>query len=326
MTGGTGFRPIAQAGMMRERARLLSFIREWMATAGVLEVETPILSGRGNSDPGIRQFRSGRSDELWLRTSPEHPMKRLLAADISDIYEMGRVFRYGESGRLHNPEFTLLEWYRREWSYEQLMAETAELVRACGEAWNRSWPVREHRYGNLFSGATGIDPHRADLEDLRAAAQRLEVALGELERWDRNGLLDLLVTHAVEPTLERGAIHLIRDYPASQAALARVRKADAAGDPPVAERFEVYIGQIELANGYQELTDPVEQERRFRAENRRRRQTGEMIVNLDERLLEALRAGLPDCTGVALGVDRLLMALTGAEHIDEVLAFPADRA
>jgi len=305
--------PAASAGALRQRAALLAEIRAFFAGRDVLEVETPVLSAAGNSDPGIGQFAIA-NPALWLRTSPEYAMKRLLAAGSGDIYELGRVFRSGESGRHHNCEFTMLEWYRTGWDYLRLAEEAMELVRHClpGRA------LRETviSYRDLFLSGTGLDPFTAAQGELRAFVRAKGLDAPDLPR---QATLDLVISHFVQPSLPPDGLTLVHDYPPEQAALARIR----AGDPPVAERFELFLGQFELANGYQELTDAAEQEARFRAENMQRERRGEAPVPLDGNLLAALGAGLPECAGVALGVDRLLMARLGASRLDEVLAFPA---
>jgi lysyl-tRNA synthetase class 2 len=313
--------PSADPAALKARARLLALIRSFFAERGVLEVETPVLSAAGNSDPGLQQFHT--VDGHWLRTSPEYPMKRLLAAGSGDIYELGRVFRAGEAGTLHNPEFSLLEWYRVGWSYEQLMDEVAELLAYCGTAFGLSWVVRHVTYSQWVEEHTGIDPLTAPVATITGAIERAGVDLAGLRGLDRDGWLDLLISSVVQPALDPKTLTLVSLYPASQAALARLHEPD----PRTAERFEVFLGPVELANGYQELTDAEEQRRRFEAENARRIATGDARpVPLDEALLDALSNGLPDCSGVALGVDRLLMILTGAAQLDQVLAFPADRA
>jgi lysyl-tRNA synthetase class 2 len=305
---------------LRQRADLLRLIRAFFADRGVLEVETPVLSGAGNSDPGIRQFRT--TDDQWLRTSPEYPLKRLLARHDIDVFELGRVFRSGESGRRHNPEFTLLEWYRLGWSYPRLMEEVAALVRHCGRQFGASWTVRTTTYRDWLRDTAGIDPLEDPLDRIMTRVRAADPALDGMDGLDRDGWLDLAVTHLAQPALAKDELTLVSLYPASQAALARLHP----GDPRVAERFEAFLGDLELANGYRELTDATEQRTRFEAENDRRLKDGLPAVPLDHHLLQALESGLPECSGVALGVDRLLMALGGHEHLDAVLAFPAERA
>lgn len=312
--------PTATRDALRRRAELLGTIRSFFLERDVLEVETPVLSRAGNSDPGLRQFSTG--DGGWLRTSPEYALKRLLARGEADLYELGRVFRAGESGPWHNPEFTLLEWYRRDWTYPRLMEEVAALANHCGRRFGRQWRVEHVTYRSWLQRSAGIDPLRDSVSQIVAALEEAGVCTRGLDGLDRDAWLDLAVTHLAQPSLPEDALTLVSLYPASQAALARLHP----NDPRVAERFEVFLGGVELANGYQELTDAAEQRARFEAENHKREQAGLPAVPLDHRLLDALGAGLPTCSGVALGVDRLHMVLGGHEHIREVLAFPSDRA
>ncbi len=307
------------------RARLYAAIRAFFAARAVLEVETPILSAAANTEPNIESFATRFSGhvaagarERWLRTSPEFPLKRLLAAGVGDCYELGRVFRDGEAGRRHNPEFTLLEWYRVGFDHRQLAAETVALVQDALALAGRRAAVIERSYAALFMENLGLDPQRAGLADLRAPLADVAIEPTGLTRDD---WLDLLLTHRIQPTFPADRITVIHDYPASQCALARIR----AGNPPVAERFELYLGMQELANGYRELNDAAEQRARFEHDNARRRARGQRELPLDERLLAVLDA-LPDCAGVALGIDRLLMAMLGSEAIADVLAFPFDQA
>jgi lysyl-tRNA synthetase class 2 len=303
---------------MEARAALLTAIRAWFSDRNVMEVETPALSRAGNSDPNIRSISTEGVSRRYLRTSPEYAMKRLLAAGFRDIYELGRVFRAGEKGRLHNPEFTLLEWYRCDWTYLDLANEVSELIRFCGHGQFDGWPVQFVTYREAFIAQTGLDPFHCTESDLSHAASERGIRAGILgqQEW-----LDLLLNQVVEPNLPGETITVIHDFLPEQAALARIRP----GNPPVAERFEVYLGQMELANGYQELTDGGEQLERFEREQKLARARGEDATPLDMSLIEAIRHGLPDCSGVALGVDRLLMALLKLDHIDSVLAFSDER-
>ena len=303
------------------RAQLYSRIRTFFTDRQILEVETPILSAAGNTDPNIESFTtrfSGHVDagspQRWLRTSPEYPLKRLLAAGIGDCYELGRVFRNGEAGKRHNPEFTMLEWYRVGWDHRRLMDETVALVQASLALVDRRAEVRVTTYRQLFIDALVLDPMTATTDELRAPLHRFGIDPDGLERDD---WLDLLITHLIQPDFPRERITVIHDYPASQCALAKIR----AGDPPVAERFEMYLGPYELANGYHELNDAAEQRARFERDAARRRTRGLPAVPRDERLLAVLDA-MPDCAGVALGVERLLMCLAGTDAIADVLAFP----
>jgi lysyl-tRNA synthetase class 2 len=313
-----GWRPGASRHAVEARAHLLQDIRAFFSDRFVLEVETPTLSSAGNSDPNLSCLSTDTEPRKFLRTSPEYALKRMLAAGFGDIYELGRVFRAGEKGRFHNPEFTLLEWYRKDTRYLDLSSEVCDLLRFCGRGQFDEWPVQRCSYRELFLQHTGIDPFFCTEDDLSAlAAERglRAISLGLLE-W-----LDLLLSHVIEPALPGETITVVYDFLPEQAALATIR----ADDPPVAERFEVYLGQLEIANGYQELSNPEEQLHRFESEQKLRAARGEETAPLDHRLIEALRQGLPECSGVAMGVDRFLMSLLKLEHIDAVLAFSADR-
>ncbi len=303
------------------RARLYARVRAFFAERKVLEVETPILSAAGNTEPNIESFTtrfSGHVDagarERWLRTSPEYPLKRLLAAGVGDCYELGRVFRNGEAGARHNPEFTMLEWYRVGWDHRRLMQETIELVNLALAMVGRRAEVVVQSYRQLFIDALGIDPLGDPIARLQAPLQEFGIDPAGLRRDD---WLDLLITHRLQPAFPLDRITVIHDYPASQCALARIRP----GEPPVAERFELYLGPYELANGYHELNNAHEQRARFARDNVVRRERGLQEMVIDERLLAVLDA-LPDCAGVALGVERLLMCLAGTDAIADVLAFP----
>ncbi len=285
-----------------------------------MEVETPLLSVAATTDPAIESLgcRCLGSD-TWLHTSPEYAMKRLLSAGSGPIYQIARVFRDGESGRYHNPEFSLLEWYRPGFSLSDLMDEVADLV----DALSASPAPREWlSYRQLFEHHFAINPHRTEAPQLAELAQASGIDTQHLTL-DRDGWLDLLMTHCIAPQLGQGVLTFVTQYPASQAALARI---STIGGDQVAERFELYLGGLEIANGYHELSDADEQRRRFEADNALRREQGLPVRPIDERLISALAMGLPDCSGVALGLDRLLMHLLDAEHIGQVLAFPWDRA
>ncbi len=319
------WRPRAGRDALRARADLLARIRSFFAEQGVLEVETPLASRAAATDPALESLRTrfsgpGGDAELYLQTSPELPMKRLLAAGSGPIFQVCKVFRDGERGRFHHPEFTLLEWYRPGWGYARLMEEVATLVRAALD--QPELELERIAYRDLFRSRLGIDPFTAGIESLREAARAAAIGDANALDLERDGWLDLLLTHRLESGLGRNAMTLIYDYPASQAALARVRD----DDPPVAERFELYIDGMELANGFQELGDAAEQRRRFESDLATRRRRGQVVPPIDERFLAALAAGFPECAGVALGLDRLLMIAIVARHIDEVLAFPIEHA
>ena len=245
-------------------------------------------------------------------------MKRLLAAGSGAVFQICKAFRNGEAGRRHNPEFTLLEWYRPGFDHHRLMDEMDELLAAILAA----APAERLTYGRAFRRRLGVDPHRASRRELQRVAERHGIEVAGAEPQERDAWLHLLMSHLVEPELGRGRPTFVYDFPASQAALARVRD----GDPPLAERFEVYSDGIELANGFHELRDADEQRRRFEADLEQRRRAGRDAVPIDERLLAALAAGLPPCAGVALGVDRLLLRRSGVGDLRQVLSFPVDRA
>lgn len=323
------WRPTAELAQLRLRAQLLRRIRDFFAAREVLEVDTPVLAPAAATDPALRSFRTHYDGPglppgqiLHLHTSPEFPMKRLLAAGSGPIYQLCKAFRDGEAGRHHNPEFTLLEWYRPGWDHERLMVEVEELLRAVSAGLCPAPETQCYRYAELFQAFLGVDPLTADVATLSAvaAAAGVQPPAGMPEA-DSDPWLDLLLTHCIEPRLPEGLI-MVYDYPASQAALARVR----ADDPPVAERFEVYWNGVELANGFHELLDAREQRRRFEHDNARRRQRGLTEMPLDERFLAALEQGLPPCAGVALGVDRLHLLIAGATRLDQINAFPIEVA
>ncbi|WP_300617130.1 EF-P lysine aminoacylase EpmA [Dokdonella sp.] len=312
--------PVSRLESLRLRARLYASIRAFFAGRGVLEVETPVLSAAGNTEPNIESFStpfSGHVDagsrERWLRTSPEYPLKRLLADGIGDCYELGRVFRNGEAGRRHNPEFTMLEWYRVGWDHLRLIDETVELVQDALALQGRHAEVVVRSYREWFVAELGLDPFTASVDELRAPLADVRIDEAGLVRDD---WLDLLVTHRLQPSFPRDRISVMHDFPATQCALAKVR----AGEPPLAERFELYLGSYELANGYHELNDAAEQRARFERDNARRRGRGQRELPLDERLLAVLDA-MPACAGVALGIERLLMCLAATDDIRDVLAF-----
>ncbi len=319
------WRPSASFGTLRLRARLLAQTRAFFHARDVWEVETPLLSQAATPDPHIHSFAVPAStgvDTRYLHTSPEFPMKRLLAAGSGSIYQICKVFREAETGRRHNPEFTLLEWYRIGFDLRALMKEVDALVRELlrqqvGECLVLT-DTQYFSYQEALRRFAGLDPLNMDVAALQGCARHhgLDVpALGD----ERDAWLDLLMSHVVEPALPRHCPVFIYDYPASQAALAQI-----CGD--VAERFELYFNGMELANGFHELADAVEQRRRFEAQNRRRMQTGQPVMPLDTHFLAALEQGLPDCSGVALGFDRLLMLVAGKPDIPAVLSFGHERA
>ena len=329
MQADTDWRPTASLDNLRLRAGILARIRAFFSRLDVLEVDTPVLSPAASTDPALASFKTHyhgpcvvEGQTRYLHTSPEFPMKRLLAAGSGSIYQICKVFRDGESGVRHNPEFTLLEWYRTGFDYLDLMDEVERLLADVLLDIMPIETVHHWCYRDLFDEIAGIDPFTATPAELQALLHSdHEVTAVGLADDDRDAWLDLVMTHVIEPRLGDGLV-FVRDYPASQAALARLRS----GNPPVAARFEVYLNGVELANGFHELTDVVEQRLRFEKELERRRQTGVEAVKPDERFLSALNAGLPDCAGVALGLDRLLMLASGSERMQDVIAFPFDTA
>jgi elongation factor P--(R)-beta-lysine ligase len=307
------------------RAATYGRIRHFFAERGVLEVETPMLSAAGNTDPNIQSFHTRFTGHVdagpatrWLRTSPEFPLKRLLAAGLGDCYELGRVFRDGEAGGRHNPEFTMLEWYRVGWDDARLTREVLDLLEKLLLEAGRTFDIVETTYRGLFHDALGIDALTDPVETLQGALGDVHV---NGEGLNRDDWLDLLMTHRIQPTFTRDRVTVVADFPASQCALARIRH----DDPPVAERFEVYVGKYEVANGYHELNDANEQRARFERDNAVRRERGQAEVPIDEHLLAVL-GKMPDCAGVALGVERLLMVLADTDRIADVLAFPFNEA
>ncbi len=317
------WRPSAAPGALRTRAALLARSREFFAARGVLEVDTPLVVNAPVSDVHIASATVALAppgEPLFLHTSPEYAMKRLLAAGSGDIYQVCHVVRGNERGRLHNPEFTLIEWYRLNVSLAALMDEVEALVRVLLGPAGAARRSERLSYREAFLHALGLDPFEATAAQLLAAGQRFGWQ-GESAA-NRDELLEFLMGFGVGPRLGQGALAFIHGYPASQAALARLDPADLR----TALRFELYCDGIELANGFHELQSASEQRARFERDNEARARAGLPVWPPDERLLAALAAGLPDCAGVALGFDRTLMLALGAAHIDAVLPFPTGRA
>jgi lysyl-tRNA synthetase class 2 len=298
---------------------MLRRIRRQFASTDVLEVDTPALSACAVSDPQIESFEIASSQidagPLYLQTSPEFCMKRLLAADYPDIFSICRVFRDGELGKRHQPEFTMIEWYRRGFGLGEIIEDTLGIIRvALGPVAPRS--VQHYDYRDLFVEQLGIEPQTASVDTLAmhaGADAALRTALGD----ERDDWLDLILSTQIVPGFATDSLTVIRHYPASQAALARL----CPDDPSVADRFEVFIGPVELANGYIELTDAAEQRRRFKQDNDERRRRGRPARPVDDALLAALEHGLPACAGVAMGLERLQMLHDGTEDIRDVLTF-----
>ena len=289
-------------------------------------MQTPLLSTAALSEPQIESIAAQPlcGPPMYLQTSPEYPMKRLLAAGIGDCYQICPVFRDGESGQQHNPEFTMIEWYRLGFSVMELQRDVDRLLRAAIGDLRALPPARQVTYREAIAEVCGVDCRTAGPREIEAVLRDRGVAPISAADQDRDTWLDLLMATVVGPGLGREAPVFVRDYPASQAALARVR--DDRDGWPVAERFELYLDGIELANGFHELGDTLEQRRRFTQDLQKRRQRGQRLAPLDGRFLAALEQGLPDCAGVAVGFDRLVMVALGLRAIDEAMAFPADRA
>jgi lysyl-tRNA synthetase class 2 len=316
------WRPSSGRPMLELRAALFARIRAYFAARGVLEVDTPCVVNYPASDVHIHSARVESADAplRFLHTSPEHAMKRLLAAGSGDVFQICHVVRASERSRLHTCEFTLLEWYRIGFSLGDLMADVEALVRELA-ARVADGVTERVTYCEAFRRALALDPFDASTSELARAAEEL----GYTQRAaaaSRDDLLDFLMAARVGPGLGHQGLTFVHGYPASQAALARRDPHDARA----AERFELYREGVELANGYHELASSEEQRERFAEDNQERRRRGLPTFPIDERLLAALAAGLPDCAGVALGFDRLLMLATRATHIDEVIAFATERA
>lgn len=317
------WQPGAALAVLRQRAALTAQIRHFFAEREVWEVDTPLLARYSVTDPHMAVLSAdnpcGDSPPYYLQTSPEYAMKRLLAAGSGAIYQICKAFRQAERGSRHNPEFTMLEWYRPGFDHQQLMDEVEALVSrvlALTTAFDRL------SYRQLFQQHLAIDPHQLDCRQLAAIANDLlDVQMHSDHKAD---WLNLLLAEIIEPALGAARPVFVYDYPADQAALARIG-VDASGTA-VAQRFELYSQGVELANGYHELTDARQLQQRFEQDRQQRQQAGCEALASDEYLLAAMRAGLPPCAGVALGLDRLMMLAAGAERIDEVVAFTSERA
>lgn len=317
------WRPTASRARLQQRAALLDAVRGFFRSRNVLEVETPVALAATVTDVQIDSLQLATQPPRYLQTSPEYPMKRLLAAGSGDIYQVCRVFRAGEISRLHNPEFTMVEWYRLGLSLPGIMEETAALANALLQAAGRdALPVETLSYQAACQRALGIDPLVASLQELASLACARGLAMGSVATATRDELLDFLIATQVGPALGREQLTCLHHFPASQAALAQIEPAD----PRTALRFELYARGVELANGYVELADAGEQRRRFAADHAERQRRGLSLPAIDARLLDALEQGLPPCAGVAMGFDRMAMLALGASRIEEVVAFPWQRA
>ena len=316
------WRPSAPLGLLRLRAQLLQRARAYFTTGGALEVETPVLVRAAVTDVHLESLAVHRSDGArvgFLHTSPEYAMKRLLCAGAPDIFQVARVFREGERGRRHNPEFTMIEWYRLGMDHHALMRDVEALLRALLEPVRSVEPTVHVTYADAFRSALGVDPLTVSTAAIEAAARGAGLDIPPGLSGERDGLLDLAMATLVTERFPADRITFVRDFPASQAALART-------EGPIAARFEAFWGGLELANGFHELGDAGEQARRFESDAATRRARGQPARDADQSFLAALASGLPPCAGVALGFDRVVMIAAGARHIDEVIAFPIERA
>lgn len=320
------WQPTASLPTLKKRAELIKHIRLFFEERHVLEVETPLLAQSSAMDPSLQSLESlvtipGSSEakKYYLQTSPEFHMKRLLAAESGPIFQICKVFRDGEKGQHHNPEFTLLEWYRPGYDHHQLMNEMDDFLQKI-----LSVSTAERKtYADIFIENLKINPHTATIEALIQCADRNNLQnIQGMEAANKDQWLHLLMSHLIEPTLGLKHPLFIYDYPASQAALAKINESEY----PVAERFEVYFLGIELANGFHELIDADEQSKRFHKELTLRTTQGLPVIPMDERFLAALSHGLPSCAGVALGIDRLCMLATQNDKLSNVLSFDIHQA
>ncbi len=319
------WQPTASIALLKQRAEVISTIRGFFSARNVLEVDTPAMSHATVTDIHLHTFQTdfvgpgyAQGSKLFLMTSPEFHMKRLLAAGSGCIYQINKAFRNEENGRFHNPEFTMLEWYRVGFDHHKLMDEMddlLQLVLKVGQA-------ERMTYQQAFMRVLGVCPLEGSMQELKLTAAKLGLSdIAEPEQ-DRDTLLQLLFSVGVEAKIGQQVPAFVYDFPASQAALAKINPNDAR----VADRFEVYFKGIELANGFHELDNPAEQLSRFEQDNAKRTEMGLSPQPIDFHLIEALKSGLPECAGVALGVDRLIMLALDCEHIDQVTAFPFPNA
>lgn len=315
------WQPGAVKTMRFKRAQMLKSVRAFFDVRDVLEVETPLLSRYSVTDPHLESLASEfRGQKYFLNTSPEYAMKRLLVDDPQAIYQICKAFRDDERGRYHNPEFTMLEWYQPGYGMRQLMDELAALIEVL--LVDSKIQFEYVSFQQAFEVALGFNPHHVTSEQCYQIAIdfKVDIPQGLTSDDNVNHWLDWLLTQKVLPAFAPGVFTFLYDYPTAQCALAKIELN--AQRIPVAKRFELFFGEIELANGFYELTDADEQLSRFEKENQQRKQGGNTVTNIDKNFIAALAHGLPDCSGVAVGLDRLLMVLTQAESIDQVLSFP----
>lgn len=316
------WRPSASLQNLRLRAAIFKKIRDFFENHQILEVETPLLCSTSVTDPFIQSITTtspipSLQQKFYLQTSPEYCMKRLLAAGSGSIYQICKAFRKAEIGQHHNPEFTLLEWYRLGFNHHDLMDEVDEFFQYLLQ----TYPAKRVGYKELFHHYLGINPHTATVNELLQCAQKNNLNLAK-EPQDIDTCLQLLMSHCIEPNLgQNNQPYFVYDFPSSQAALARIQP----GHPPVAARFEAYLQGMELANGFYELKNVAEQRHRFEKNLHERQKLNLPFLPIDENFLAALHEGLPDCAGVALGIDRLIMIATQSTHIRNVISFDISR-
>ncbi|MFA6052832.1 MAG: EF-P lysine aminoacylase EpmA [Methylobacter sp.] len=322
------WRPSCPIEHLRLRAQVLADMRRFFAERSVLEVETPLLGQGIGTDPQLEFFTTEYSlpplqQTLFLQTSPEFAMKRLLAAGSGSIYQICKAFRNGESGRFHNPEFTMLEWYRVNFNLPQLMDEVADLIMVLFNGRKPLQATQRLAYQDIFISFTGLDPLVFSYQDYCAFAlnNRLPEAV-DICGLDHAIWLDFIFSHKIQPHLGENALCMVYGYPACQSSLARINEHNSL----ITDRVELFIDGIELGNGFYELADAQEQGRRFDEEIAIRQQRKLPVTVKDERLIAALKTGLPECSGIAIGLDRLLMLLSNSAAIGDVLGFPIDRA
>lgn len=314
MNASLNWRPSASFAVLRQRSQLLDQIRQFFLSRDVLEVDTPLIAPAGNPAPYIEQLTTSLNNSTYyLQTSPEFAMKRLLAAGSGPIFQLNKVFRAGEVGRYHQPEFTMLEWYQSGYSQQQMLDEVHQICQLALD----STTYTVCSYTQLFQDYCHLHPLDTTTDLLQQYAYEHHYVDRDLQL-DHDGWLQLIMSQAIEPYLGQHQPCFVIDYPASQAALARLNP----DDPRWAQRFELYYQGLELANGFVELTDPAIQRQRFENELAQREQQGLPTMPLDEAFLASLQHGLPDSVGVALGFDRLLMLATGVQHINQVVPFP----
>ena len=323
------WRPGSNLEILKSRASLLSNIRDFFSQRGLLEVETPVLGQHTVTDPHLKSFEVGCScdgnnkiNKGFLQTSPEYFMKRLLAAENQPIFQICKAFRDEESGRYHNPEFTLLEWYQPAYDHRKLMLEVRELIDSLCSTRNKKLSWEEFSYQALFEKCLDINPHLVSLEILTGLCEPI-VGIEQAKNLIRDDCLDLLLSHKITPKFKNNSAVFVYDFPQSQAALAKLNK-NAEG-VLVASRFELIINGLEIANGYHELTDYEEQKKRFSRDKLKRKELGRDDIDIDDKFLAALNEGFPECAGVAIGLDRLLMVLCDVKSIAEVQAFSVGR-